>query len=113
MKRNHEGCIRGFYRCSKAWYADKNRDTEIAIGMYDPEGGTSGEFSVKWSELGSRIVMQLRAYDDSWSALACFADLLAGMANMDSDKISEPEFANFLTAIGVKDLTPYNRNEKR
>lgn len=110
MKRKHEGSIRGYYRCSKAWYADKNRDAEITIGMYDPEGGTSGEFSVEWKELGGKIVMQLKAFDDSWSALACFPDLLAGMANMDSEKISEVEFANLLTALQIKDLTPYKRN---
>lgn len=49
--KDHEGCIRGYHRSSKAWYAKANYKDRVSIsfGMYHPDGGTSGEMQIEWN----------------------------------------------------------------
>ena len=108
--KSHEGCRRGFHWTSKAWYAEANRfPKEITFGMYaaDDDGTTSGEMKMQWVELGKRLTPQLCVFDDAWSALATFSDLIQRMAEVDSEDISEEQFVNMLLACGFKDLTKY------
>ena len=112
--RNHKGMTRGFHHTGSAWYGasalvEKDVVDEVMIGMYDVEGGggTSGEFSVVWEKLGAEVVPRLKAYDDSWSALANFADLMSKMAGMDSKNIGSKAFCEMLKECGIKDLTSY------
>lgn len=105
----HQECQRGFSILSEAWHArtslsDRTVD-EIMIGMYHPEGGTTGEFCVTWDKLGGRVVPKLEAFNDSWSALAKFADVLSWMASFDDREITPKQFADALRTMGVKDLT--------
>ncbi|MDR9502601.1 MAG: hypothetical protein RI601_12465, partial [Desulfurivibrionaceae bacterium] len=44
-------------------------------------------------------------YDDGWSALNDFRDLLAFMASVDSDDISADDFSRALTVLGFEDMT--------
>jgi hypothetical protein len=110
--KDHSGMIRGFYHFSEAWYADANRNKdcvdEVMIGFYGPNGdqGTAGEFSVRWTELGSEITPQLQAYDDSWYALAQFSDLIEAMGEIDGKDVSPKTFCELLKSLGFKDLTP-------
>ncbi len=61
--KTHEGMIKGFHHQSRAWYGKKllalDREEchvdEIMIGFYAPEGGTTGEFAVRWMDLGHEI----------------------------------------------------------
>jgi hypothetical protein len=108
--KTHDGCIRGFYHWSESWYSKTNppeRDKvdEIMIGMYHPDGGTTGEFGVRWTMVGGHPVPRLEVFDDSWHALQQFGDLLAWMATIDSENVSPRAFAARLRALGVKDLT--------
>jgi hypothetical protein len=111
MKRNHEGMTRGFYHHAEAYYAKnaplQDAEDEIMVGFYD--GGTSGEFAIRWEQLGGRSVPQLQAYDDSWSALVHFKDLLDAMASIDSENISPEKFCKLLVSLGIKDLTERER----
>lgn len=114
-KAKHDGMIRGFYHLSEAWYAEANfKDRtdgmvdNINIGFYSPDGngGTTGEFTVRWAELGGKLVPQLCVFDDAWEALTYFSDLLRDMAVIDNGNISPKGFCIILKRLGIKDLTP-------
>lgn len=106
--KDHKGCNRTFYRSSKAWYADILKDrVSVNFGMSHEDGGTTGEMTVEWITLGSKDVPQLRSFDDSWSALALFSDLVAEMAKVDDQNITEQQFVDMLLRCGFKDDTPY------
>lgn len=107
---NHEGCIRGYYRPNKAHYAKQLKDQEISVyfGMYHPEGGTSGELSVEWKELDQKLVPQLKAFDDSWSALSLFTDLIKILGEVDNKYITDDEFCEILNSLGFYDMTRYD-----
>lgn len=112
--KDHTGCKRGFTQLSKAWYADANlrgSDTidEITMGFYHPEGGTTGEFSIKWKELAGKVPPRLEAFDDGWSALNKFRDVLDKMAEVDDDNITPNEMNKVLIDLGIEDMTPITR----
>ena len=120
-KAKHEGMIRGFYHLAEAWYADANLKNrydglidEVMIGFYGEKGdrGTSGEFTVRWTELCGKLTPQLCVYDDGWDALSHFSDLLAEMAKLDSESPSPAEFCELLKRLGIKDLTPRDSAKK-
>lgn len=106
--KNHEGCIRAYTRSSKAWYGKKFDKIEVMFGMYDPEGGTSGEMCVEWKELGGELCARLKSFEDSWSALSLFPDLIQKMGDLDGAKIQEEDFCKLLDSCSFKDITEYN-----
>lgn len=111
--KDHTGCVRGFYHLSKAWYgksslAGTDIIDEIHIGMYEPDNGTTGEFSIKWRMLAGECTPKLEAFNDSWDALQQFTDLLEEMAEHDDENISPDAFADMLITLGIKDLTQKN-----
>ena len=76
--------------------------------MYDPEGGSSGEMSMEWVEIGRDIkTPQLMVFDDGWSALGLFTDLIQELAKVDSENINDDQFCEILDRLGFKDLTAY------
>lgn len=109
----HEGDFRGFTILSQSWYADsnlspaerKNGVDEILFGLFAPEGGTSGELSIRWKPLQGKAVPQLQAFDDSWSALATFADLLPKLAELDNTQPTVEQVAAVLMSCGFVDMT--------
>ena len=109
MSNKHEGCERGFTIRSETWYGKhmNEPDTvdEIMVGMYHPDGGTTGEFSIFWTILGNKPKPCMKVFDDAWNALSRFSDLLAWMASVDGTNASPQETAEALRSIGVKDLT--------
>lgn len=109
---NHEGCIRGYHRSSKAYYAKSlvGENISVMFGMYAIEGGTTGEMRMEWVELRAR----LNCFEDSFSALSLFTDVIQKLGEADGDLIQEPEFCELLDDCGFKDLTAYdNPNEKK
>ena len=120
MKRDHTGAVRGFIWYSQAWYSknipkDETIDS-ISIGMYHPGDGTSGEFVVDWIMLGGKLTPQLRVFDDAWSALAQFQDVLAAMAERDGENVTPEQMAALLLECGVVDQTqresPYQDRDR-
>lgn len=107
--KNHNGCIRGYHRSSKAWYAKSLNDKiDINFGMYSASGkGTSGEMTMEWVELDGKLCAKLKCFEDSWSALALFPDLIKKMGEVDSELIQEEDFAKMLDECGFKDMTAY------
>jgi hypothetical protein len=112
--KNHEGGKREYIRNSKAYYARTlNEPVSITIGIYYAEGGTSGEFEIEFIEIGnsSKLTARLKVFEDSWSALLLFTDLLEKMAEIDGEEIQEPEFCKLLDSLGIVDATKYeNKN---
>jgi len=110
--------IKGFYQTSKAWYGEANLrtakyDDEIMIGFYHKDGGTSGEFVIKWSELSGKSVPRLGVYSDAWKVLAQMPELISKLSELDSTDPTPDDFANMLRLLGFKDLTQYeNRDGK-
>lgn len=107
----HEGDVRGFYQLSKAWYGPSNLKGLdmldcITVGFYAPEGGTSGEFEIVWELVCGKPARILKAFDDGWSALFNFGDMLESMADIDGKDVSPDEFAKLLEELGIKNLTP-------
>ena len=108
MIKNHEGCVKGYHRSSKAWYAKSlDKKVEVNFGMFHPEGGTTGEMSMEWVELSGKQCARLKCFEDAWSALALFTDLIQEMGKIDNMEIQEKEFCNLLDSCGFKDLTEY------
>lgn len=116
--KNHEGSYRGYHRSSKAWYANslKKEKIEVNFGMYGEDGGTSGEMSIKWHELDSKLCARLECFEDGWSALGLFSDVIEKLAAVDSEVIQEEDFVKILDECGFKDDTayenPYEKAEK-
>jgi hypothetical protein len=91
----------------------KNNPTateRVMVGMYHPDGGTSGEFEVEWIVLQQQKCAKLKSFEDSWSALWLFKDLIEKMSEIDSDKIQEPEFCKLLDSLGIIDITAYEES---
>lgn len=109
--------IRGFIILSQSWYADANLRgaryvDEVNFGMYaaDEDGGTTGEMSVKWYDLGGGIlndkpVPKLECFDDAWATLVMFSDVIAELGKVDNANITPDEFAEILKGCGFKDMT--------
>jgi len=114
----HKGMTRGFSHLSKAWYgaACLNRESivdSITMGFYDPsDGGTTGEFSIKWDS--SRLsISALHLINDSWDALYQFSDVLKRFSEIDDENYTPDKIALILIDCGIEDLTktenPYNK----
>ena len=112
IKHSESGGIRAYIRNSKAWYASGNENVEITIGIYHSSTeGTRGEFSVEWLNIANNELLapRLCSFDDSWSVLNEFKDLLEKMKELDNQNIQEPEFCKVLDSLNIKDITKYER----
>lgn len=118
MDSQHEGDERQFYQHSRAWWGkdvplSNNTIEEINIGFYCPDGGTSGEFCIEWISLNNQNVPRLKAFEDSWSALWEFRDVLEKLAELDSTNPSPEEICELLKSCNVKDATPTENSYKK
>lgn len=113
--KQHDGCKRGFTHLSASWYGkaclahDEYLD-QVMIGFYHPEGGTTGEFAVRWMTVGGKVTPRLEVFDDAWHALYEFRDVLAKLAEHDSEDMPPSAFCALLVGCGVEDMT--QRNER-
>lgn len=109
--KDHADCKRQFIQLSRAWYADANLRggeviDEITMGFYHKDGGTTGEFAIRWIELSGSKTPMLCSFDDSWDALWQFRDVLEVMATMDGTNPTPEEICKMLVSVGVEDNTP-------
>ena len=109
MANKHAECFRGFIISSEAWYGPllppSEKPGEISLGMYHPGGGSTGEFAIRWHDLGRRSVPRLEVFHDAWDALLQFRDVLAWLAAIDGMFPTQQEVAAQLRKLGVRDLT--------
>ena len=113
MTSKHANCVRGFIWSNRARYKDVVERPSVSVGMYDVDGGgTTGEFSVQWIEIGTHgsqrcVTPRLMVFDDAWDALLEFSDLLAKMKEVDGQDITDEQFVEILKGLGISDLTEY------
>jgi len=108
--KDHTGDTRQYSQLSRAFYGPillkgGNLIDEILMGFYSPNGGTSGEFAMAWIEVGGNITPRLEAFEDSWSALWGFRDLLERLKDLDSENPSPETICKILDDLGVIDIT--------
>lgn len=106
----HRGDVRRFTILSESWYGasclQRAEYTEqIMFGMYDPGGGTSGEFAIRWIPLGGESSPVLMVFSDAWSALSQFPELLKQMAVWDSKRVSPMMVKQWLATTNIIDAT--------
>ncbi|MFA7287452.1 MAG: hypothetical protein WC055_01085 [Melioribacteraceae bacterium] len=109
--KDHSDCKRQFIHLSRAYYGPSNLlhsdiIDEITMGFYHKDGGTTGEFSIKWIKLAGREVPKLCAFDDSWDALFKFKDVLRRMAELDDENPTPEEICMLLSSCSIEDVTP-------
>lgn len=110
----HKDCKRKFIQLSRTWYADANLKRsdfidKITVGFYHMDGSTTGEFEISWMMIAGKSVPKIEAFDDGWSALFNFGDMLESMADVDNKNISPEEFCKLLTSLDIEDTTPTER----
>jgi hypothetical protein len=110
MMADHSECKRQFRHLSRAWYGkevlrDSKAVDEIMIGFYHPEGGSTGEFVIEWISMAGTLTPRLKAFDDSWSALWEFRDLLEIMAVHDGEDLTPEAMCGVLAGCGISDAT--------
>jgi hypothetical protein len=77
------------------------------IGDYPEDGGTDGEFAIRWVDVGlARPTAQLQAFDDSWHLLAQMGAFL--FSELEENMIPE-DVVRALKSEGFEDLTAYER----
>jgi hypothetical protein len=112
--------VRGFYHLSEAWYGPANlRHSEIVdrigIGIYNVTGGgTPGEFSIEWHNLGGGgVCPRLQVFGSTWKIFyESFHDLAKALATL-GHNATPAEIAKLLRdELGVEDLTPRDRPER-
>ena len=114
MKQDKDD-YRGFTNCGEAYYHksigfSKGATGEVFLGLCAAGGGTKGEMKMEWIELGGKSVPQLQVFDDGWAVLASWPDLLAELAKVGCDSMSEKsitpkEFCEILLRLGFTDNT--------
>lgn len=80
---------------------------EIMMALHSPSGGVQGEFAMRWSKLGGRLVPQLQAYSDSWIALHCMSDLIEVLAEHDDEDITPDELIQILESLDFINTDSY------
>lgn len=109
---DHTDCTRQFRQLSRAWYGSANLQLnsevvdEITAGFYDEEGGTTGEFTIKWIVLAGQKTPQLCVFDDAWDALWQFRDVLEKLAELDGTNPTPEKVCSIFVSCGVEDTTP-------
>lgn len=100
--RDHSGNLRQF-----ACFAnDSSRPVKIVIGLYGRLGGTSGEFTVEWESTSDGCYTpRLKVWNDGWSALQHFQDMLEVLAAHDSEDLSPEKFMVLLQGLGIANHT--------
>lgn len=117
----HEGYERCFNQLSRTWHGnytkrnhkyDGEYDDIIYVGFYHPEGGISGEFRFNFgSFISGGDYIEMVSYNDSWSSLFYFSDLIEEMAVIDDKDVTPDEFVRILIGLGIKDRTRVNKDD--
>ena len=111
MNNKYQDCKRQFIQLSKSRYAeanlkDKDIQDEIILGFYHKDGGTTGEFSIKWIQLGNKFTPKVEMLNDySWSLFQGFKDLFEAMVKLDNTEITPDKFVIFLEKLGIENAT--------
>lgn len=109
----HEGDKKGFTQLSKTSYGEtilnkeKNVKDIVTIGFYAEEGGTSGEFEIRWEVFKEGYkeiicVPKLEIFNDAWSSLSNMPELIKFLGRNDNKNITADELCSFLEYSGYE-----------
>lgn len=106
--------IRGYHVSNRAYYKEVVKGDRMMIGLYDSkDGGTTGEFEIKWVELQGKQCPKICMFEDSWKLLKEFSDLFSELAKVDSEAPTQDEMIAILNACKFKDLTAYEYPKRK
>lgn len=82
---------------------------EFMVGLQHPDGGTLGEFSIRFYDFAGiggvkDIAARLEAFGDSWRALA-YSHLIDELAALDDKPQGPDEIRDLLLGLGYEDRT--------
>lgn len=103
--------MKGFTVFTEAWWAESQRPQEgaaeeIMVGDYDPDGGTTGEFAVRWYNLQGRLTPRVEMFHDSWQLFREWPEFFDALAHISYFSAQPEYFRVWLEAQGFKDMTP-------
>lgn len=103
---NFAGFERAFMRTGGSLFEKEDVVDEVMVGFYEPEGGTAGEFAVRWRSIGlPEPTPSLEVFDDAWAALARMPELVHALAQYDGQNITPEALCRLLLELGFKDFT--------
>lgn len=92
-----------FPHASMMGNTDERVFAEVVVSLDDPDGGTHGEFKVRWYEFShGDFAARLEAFTDAWAVLRD-GDLLGIMRGLDNP--TPNQFMDRLRAAGYTDRT--------
>lgn len=121
MKEDPSKYVRGYIHSREAWYygaTTRGKDIldDVMFGLYHPEGGCLAEMMMEWHILGGKPYARLEVYDESWTTLLSFSDVLEKLsawqkehdfwAGNREETLSSKEFCRLLDECGFVDRTP-------
>ena len=112
--KDHTGDRRGYFHFRSAWYGKPEYLQPgvvdvVSFGYYAPDQSGSGELSMAWYLVRDTPTPRLEVFNDGWHALSTFGDLLAILAEHDSENMTPEQFCKQLGSLGFIDLTPRQR----
>lgn len=105
----NEGYKRGFVQTMGAWYWQQpvTPNEEFLIALYDEEMNTTGEFAIRWVDLGKwGSAPRIEAFNDAWHVLPHFKDVLDKLAEPVHEGITPSDLRLLLLGCGLIDMTP-------
>ena len=109
---------RKIYHLSRSWYGEAclkkyNYVDEVTFGLYDPDGGTTGEMAVKWYDLGADKPPspKFECFDDAWHLLDEFQDVINMFISVANKQIQPKNLCKLLKECGFEDATEEVQNE--
>jgi hypothetical protein len=98
---------KGFNVSNRAWYKRPDTQTQIMIGLYYPDGGTDGEFAIRWEVVGKEPTARIEVFQDSWRVF--FGLGMEPLAALGETNPSQDQVIALLVGMGFTDLTEYSR----
>ena len=97
---------RTFIQLSKAWYGKAaslpNTLDQISLKVE----GANGEVTIEWVSTGENWAPQIRAFNDSWTELLQFTDLLEALAKHNGRYQTPDQVAELIEGLGITNITP-------
>lgn len=109
MTEKRDDIFCGFHHLKEAWYAKSlpNQIDQVYFGNYTTTGGTIGEMSVEWLDLGiaKSPTPKLGSFGDSWHLFEDYRYLRLIARLADLPEITPEQFCTLLIELGFKDIT--------
>jgi hypothetical protein len=95
---------KAFIVCHEEWYSGSmsSQSPTIMIGDYPSDGGTRGEFAIRWHDIGGSPSPRLEVFDDSWLVFLAMPDMI-GLLLLNCP--TPDDVKRYLLNCGFEDIT--------